>query len=193
MFLPRVGGERRAGTADLPPAPLGATLFVAGRLDATFFSPARLDATLRCAWARHFWRQGASTRHFSRPPLGRDTFRGRSSHIPPLIHAQPTGASNITHVHTISPSHPFIKPIPPPHTKVLQIFESWAHHFTHIRTILPPPPPFSPHTPPQVLQIFESWAHQLSEEQWVTFAKPYADEVRRVARIDKKWVSSGVV
>jgi hypothetical protein len=28
-----------------------------------------------------------------------------------------------------------------------------------------------------VLQIFESWAHQLSEEQWATFAKPYADEV----------------
>lgn len=28
-----------------------------------------------------------------------------------------------------------------------------------------------------MLQIFESWAHQLSEEQWATFAKPYADEV----------------
>jgi uroporphyrinogen-III decarboxylase len=31
----------------------------------------------------------------------------------------------------------------------------------------------------QILQIFESWAHQLSEEQFVAFAKPYADEVAR--------------
>ena len=31
----------------------------------------------------------------------------------------------------------------------------------------------------QILQIFESWAHQLSEEQFVQFAKPYADEVAK--------------
>jgi uroporphyrinogen decarboxylase len=29
----------------------------------------------------------------------------------------------------------------------------------------------------QVLQIFESWAHHLSEEQWITFAKPYAARI----------------
>eukprot|EP00607_Mallomonas_marina_P010246 CAMPEP_0182421466 /NCGR_PEP_ID=MMETSP1167-20130531/6887_1 /TAXON_ID=2988 /ORGANISM="Mallomonas Sp, Strain CCMP3275" /LENGTH=359 /DNA_ID=CAMNT_0024598655 /DNA_START=186 /DNA_END=1265 /DNA_ORIENTATION=- len=29
----------------------------------------------------------------------------------------------------------------------------------------------------QILQIFESWSHHLSEEQWVAFAKPYADRV----------------
>jgi uroporphyrinogen decarboxylase len=29
----------------------------------------------------------------------------------------------------------------------------------------------------QVLQIFESWAHHLGEEQWLEFAKPYANRV----------------
>eukprot|EP01035_Chromulina_nebulosa_P025522 gene25522-33316_t len=29
----------------------------------------------------------------------------------------------------------------------------------------------------QVLQIFESWAHHMSEEQFVEFAKPYADRI----------------
>jgi uroporphyrinogen decarboxylase len=29
----------------------------------------------------------------------------------------------------------------------------------------------------QILQIFESWAHQLSEAQWIEFAKPYADRL----------------
>lgn len=29
----------------------------------------------------------------------------------------------------------------------------------------------------QVMQIFESWAHHMSEEQWMAFAKPYADKV----------------
>jgi uroporphyrinogen decarboxylase len=29
----------------------------------------------------------------------------------------------------------------------------------------------------QVLQIFESWAHHLGEEQWQTFAKPYANRI----------------
>ena len=36
----------------------------------------------------------------------------------------------------------------------------------------------------QILQIFESWAHQLSEEQFVQFAKPYADEVARYLTFD---------
>jgi uroporphyrinogen-III decarboxylase len=30
-----------------------------------------------------------------------------------------------------------------------------------------------------VLQIFESWAHHLSEEQWLKFAKPYANRVAK--------------
>jgi len=29
----------------------------------------------------------------------------------------------------------------------------------------------------QILQIFESWAHHLSEEQWITFAKPYVARI----------------
>jgi len=29
----------------------------------------------------------------------------------------------------------------------------------------------------QVLQIFESWAHHLGEEQWLEFAKPYANRI----------------
>jgi uroporphyrinogen decarboxylase len=29
----------------------------------------------------------------------------------------------------------------------------------------------------QVLQVFESWAHHLTEEQFVSFAKPYADKI----------------
>eukprot|EP01040_Poterioochromonas_malhamensis_P001951 gene1951-2085_t len=29
----------------------------------------------------------------------------------------------------------------------------------------------------QVLQVFESWAHHLTEQQFITFAKPYADRI----------------
>mmetsp|Transcript_1501 Transcript_1501/g.2519 ORF Transcript_1501/g.2519 Transcript_1501/m.2519 type:complete len:387 (+) Transcript_1501:109-1269(+) len=31
----------------------------------------------------------------------------------------------------------------------------------------------------QILQIFESWAHHMTEEQWVAFAKPYANKVAK--------------